>query len=371
MSFFDDVRKMHVKFELDTQGQTPSSLTKEEYLFRIGAMFEEVWEYVYSIFDFDKIEDENDVNANAFREAIIDILSELELRKDVGSPKRLAEQLDALVDLAVFTCGTAERQAFPFNKAWERVMDANMQKELAGTNENSKRGFKRDLVKPEGWKKPNIISLVSPPNGIIVLEGPDGTGKTTLAEELQDIYGAKVIHATWSPELEKDMENYHLGIINEALSCCKDRLVVLDRSWISEFIYSEVYRNGTNYPNLADKAFNLLQEAKTLYVFCLPNFKKEYLASFEQLKLEREEMYSEADILYDAFSSFVYGEFAHEPAYVFNQKEGKCNFLNENPCFPFDDSVKCCVFSRFSDAGLQRDVKTLIHNYAMEHKYEE
>jgi len=70
------------------------------------------------------------------------------------------DELDALVDLVVFALGTAERQGMleVFDEAFQRVMNANCAKRVGG---NKKRGsFAIDLVKPEGWKAPDLSDLV-------------------------------------------------------------------------------------------------------------------------------------------------------------------------------------------------------------------
>lgn len=71
-----------------------------------------------------------------------------------------ADELDALVDLAVFLLGTAERQGMldVFEEAWKRVHKANMAKEL-GPNEK-RENFSVDLFKPEGWEAPELGDLV-------------------------------------------------------------------------------------------------------------------------------------------------------------------------------------------------------------------
>lgn len=109
------VKKMHTKFGLENN-DGPTFLTAEEKAFRIKALREEIDEYEQST----------------------DLVSEY----------------DALIDLMVFATGTLERQGFPLQEGFESVMKCNMQKELAGSCENSKRGFKRDLVKPANWKGP-------------------------------------------------------------------------------------------------------------------------------------------------------------------------------------------------------------------------
>lgn len=109
------VKQMHQKFGLENNGG-PNFLDAEEKTFRIKALREEITEYEQST--------------------------------------ELVNEYDALIDLLVFTIGTFERQGFPLQPGFDAVMACNMQKTLAGSNENSKRGFKRDLVKPSGWVGP-------------------------------------------------------------------------------------------------------------------------------------------------------------------------------------------------------------------------
>jgi predicted HAD superfamily Cof-like phosphohydrolase len=110
----DLVKAMHEKFGIEnTTG--PSHLTAEEKEFRSAAMLEELNEYI--------------------------------------AADTLVDQYDALLDLIVFAVGTLERHGFPLLAGFEKVMEANMAKEL-GQNGEKRGGFKRDLVKPEGWTPP-------------------------------------------------------------------------------------------------------------------------------------------------------------------------------------------------------------------------
>jgi len=117
----DLVKSMHKKFGLDnTVG--PCHLTDEEKEFRSDAMLEELNEYI--------------------------------------AATNLVDQYDALLDLIVFAVGTLERHGFPLQAGFEKVMEANMAKEL-GQNGNKRGGFKRDLVKPKGWTAPEEkLSLI-------------------------------------------------------------------------------------------------------------------------------------------------------------------------------------------------------------------
>ena len=110
----DLVKAMHKKFGLEnTKGVL--HLTKEEKEFRSAAMLEELNEYI--------------------------------------AADTLVDQYDALLDLIVFAVGTLERHGFPLLAGFEKVMEANMAKEV-GQNGEKRGGFKRDLVKPEGWTAP-------------------------------------------------------------------------------------------------------------------------------------------------------------------------------------------------------------------------
>ena len=124
MKLMDRVIEMHNKFDLSAD-RVPRALDTDEKNFRVAALNEEVEEY------------------------------------EVATTR--ADELDALVDLQVFLLGTVHRHGFSdvFDEAFNRVMDANMQKFLAGEAHKSKRGFARDLVKPAGWLAPNLKDLVN------------------------------------------------------------------------------------------------------------------------------------------------------------------------------------------------------------------
>lgn len=88
---------------------------------------------------------------------IVAMREEIQEYEDSGS---LVDQLDALVDLMVFALGTVERMGYlaVFEEAFMRVQQANLQKEVG---QNQKRGnFQLDLVKPEGWKPPQLHDLI-------------------------------------------------------------------------------------------------------------------------------------------------------------------------------------------------------------------
>ena len=124
MNIYEAVKAFHEKFEVGYDGP-PRALESKEMIFRLTAMNEELVEYMVAV------------------------------QKD-----DLEGQFDALIDLIYFAMGTAYLQGFDFNEGMSRVQEANMAKVLAGSAEDSKRGFKRDVVKPEGWTAPDLGDLV-------------------------------------------------------------------------------------------------------------------------------------------------------------------------------------------------------------------
>lgn len=312
MNNFELVQKMHEKFQLVDRQDGPRALSSEECRFRISAMFEELLEYV------EACSLELDVHNpwESVKWAIDLALSETRFENE-----DLEAQFDALLDLAVFTMGTADRQNFPWDEGFRRVMMANLKKEL-GSNGSKRGGFKRDLVKPQGWKAPDLSDLVSKSlPGIVVLEGADGTGKTTLAEYLEANYNAHVIHRTWSEDLEKVMDDYLLDSVNEAVSVYSEGgLVVIDRSFITEWVYSEVFRNGTKWKGLHRAMCNGLNGLDACFVVCSIEDDPVYKDHYEALMLERNEMYSDVDKMLDINSYFNF----------INNRNGSLEFIGPN-----------------------------------------
>ncbi len=138
----NDIRKFHEKFGLGYEG-LPRTLRPDLEAFRIRFMQEELQEYVDAA----------------------DLLDRARNRDHRATPEVMAHirerQLDALVDLVYVALGTAYLQGFDFDRAWNRVHQANMRKVRATKATAGKRGApKFDVVKPDGWKAPVLKDLV-------------------------------------------------------------------------------------------------------------------------------------------------------------------------------------------------------------------
>jgi len=126
-TFFDDVATFHEKFGLPVtdDGEVCGAMSPEHERYRIGFLEEELQEF-----------------------------------KDACRSGNLAEQVDALVDLAWVAMGTAHYLGAPFNEAWKEVVRANMAKTRVANDPNKPYRAPGAVVKPPGWQPPDIEGMI-------------------------------------------------------------------------------------------------------------------------------------------------------------------------------------------------------------------
>lgn len=130
---------------------------------------------------------------------------------------------------------------------------------------------------------------------ILLIEGPDGTGKTTLSQVFQDKYGFDYIHLGPQADIEETYKN----LIETLKNTYKD--VVIDRAILSNDVYSEVYGGQ----KLSEKKYTEMIHYIDRVIVCLPHDKARYLKEFDKLKGEREELYKcDMERVYNLFSLY-------------------------------------------------------------------
>lgn len=129
MTQFESVGEFHRKFGLATagDGRPPEVLDHDTFLFRYQFLAEELHEL-------------------------------LEAHRD----RDLARVADSLADLVYVALGTAHLCGLPFDEVFEEVQRANMAKERATgpRDPRSRRGSALDVVKPEGWRPPDVAGVL-------------------------------------------------------------------------------------------------------------------------------------------------------------------------------------------------------------------
>lgn len=130
------------------------------------------------------------------------------------------------------------------------------------------------------------------PYPVIVIDGPDCSGKTTLANSIIEHFGGKekvaYIHATY--RFRTKMDVYHRAIYERAMKLAQKMPVIIDRWWSSEIVYAKAFRGRTSWPKNARIFDRLARRAGFMYIFALPEDAEKY---HEAWNAERERRYAE------------------------------------------------------------------------------
>lgn len=97
-----------------------------------------------------EFDDEKIVEFARFRIKFLE--EELNELKTANSPE---EVVDALIDLCVVAIGTLDSFGVDAYKAWNRVHNANMKKEVGVKESRPNPLGLPDLIKPKGWRAPS------------------------------------------------------------------------------------------------------------------------------------------------------------------------------------------------------------------------
>lgn len=104
---------------------------------------------------------------------------------------------------------------------------------------------------------------------MIILEGVDSTGKSTLSKYLAKELNAHYMHASGHKSLYPSMFEHHKNLLDNAeVNLDNGHDVVIDRHWPSELCYGSVLR-----PELVDKYDYLamierLRSLNAVYIYC-------------------------------------------------------------------------------------------------------
>lgn len=136
----------------------------------------------------------------------------------------------------------------------------------------------------------------------VILDGPDGTGKSTLAEYMAKEMDAAVIHASFNKTW--DMKNYHIILMESALDFNSIGIsVILDRWAPSEAVYGPVFRGDEAY-DTSELISHYDQDRTTnlIWVYCRNDNVEENHKNNMKVRVE---MFNRMDTVQLAFDQYV------------------------------------------------------------------
>lgn len=172
----------------------------------------------------------------------------------------------------------------------------------------------------------------------IVIEGPDGSGKTTLGEKLSKMLGLEYLHLTYIKDPEAMYEQFKAADQKIAKGD-----VLVDRFILSNLAYAQatkspfVHRSAHFLSNLAHR----IVAGRVFHITCLPEPKTSYMVEFERLCKERDELYTSFDLM-----SSVYD--------LFKAEEGELWRMTRL-------SRRVMRYDRFSDTSMEEQLKNLFY----------
>jgi DNA polymerase III delta prime subunit len=105
---------------------------------------------------------------------------------------------------------------------------------------------------------------------IVILEGPDGAGKTTLAHELATELKADIHHE--GPPERSDLLQYYAHLVDEAFRLGKD--LIFDRLHLGELVYGPILRSQDQLGGKVGLLLfsRLIRSYDVKVVYCLPPY---------------------------------------------------------------------------------------------------
>lgn len=142
-------------------------------------------------------------------------------------------------------------------------------------------------------------------NKLYILEGADGTGKTTLANKILEETKGHLLHASYKKDW--NIKEYHDDIFSSALILLKYQDVIIDRWAVSEEVYSEAYRGGKSY-SADDYIIGILSKnsiydySNIKFIYCCND---KIVKNHERNKTIRKEMFDDISPVVNEYTKYI------------------------------------------------------------------
>lgn len=168
---------------------------------------------------------------------------------------------------------------------------------------------------------------------IILLEGPDSTGKTTLCNKLIEYFTSNKKSVMYKHNVKDD--NTPFGITKQLrlfdFSKWNNFNLIVDRSSWSNVVYQTIFSDGYQMDLNCLKEFNSYFDK---IIVTLPKDKQRYIDKFNEMKNSRHEEYCEMSKVYDRYEDLLNGKIY--PELTFNKEVIRYDMFDH----PIDDLDK-------------------------------
>lgn len=163
-------------------------------------------------------------------------------------------------------------------------------------------------------------------NKLFILEGADGTGKSTLAREIQEATKGHLLHGSWKKDW--DIPSYHADMFASAVTLLQYQPVIMDRWAVSEEVYANAYRGGAKYSSdewMKDVFEEFINPEDVVFIYCenenaVENHK-------ENMKI-REELFDDVAPIVSEYEKYMANTAIKWHRYDFNKVDMK-EFVKE------------------------------------------
>jgi thymidylate kinase len=190
------------------------------------------------------------------------------------------------------------------------------------------------------------------PVGIVLIEGADAAGKTSLAKRLVERFDARYLHSV----VRGDVWRWHVGALRWAAHESQHRLIVMDRFFLSELVYATVFRGKPAYDVGARVLDRVLRRFAALTVLCVPTDLQEQEARWARGRADgKKEHFSSVREVIAAYADLRHGNVGCPDPSYFGQLVRFGDYTERDDVLVYDiDEVPWGRLNRFVDVVVER-----------------